>query len=562
MDRGREVAREVIEALRTSGKGVTVGAPARQAFWILVVGGLLVGLTPDRAAPHYHATSKIRYAEYSQEAFDQARREGKPIFLLLSAVWCYWCKTYKEQALETPQVSAYLNQYFVSIFVDHDRRVDLARRYSRGLPTTVLMDPEGQVRHTFSGIVNAEKLLWALNQLRQEIATTKAGPTISPRPAARAEPPSPETPESYRALLGRLDRYLEENLDQKQGGFGTRRKHPRAWFLSYLLDRYAEVGEARYLDASRRTLDGVLHGLYDPVEGGFFRFSGSRDWRDAHTEKLSHLNASLVAVMLEAHRATGDPRYREAADKTIGYLLQRLYDSGAGGFYGSQAASKTYYRLNPVERRRVTPPSINRIKYAAWNGQVVLALLLAGRATGREDLRAAALKSLDFLRAHLLTTRGVAHLFDPDTNQAWLQGQLEANAWVALALVEGYREARRNEDLRAAQEVLRYALTDLLDARRGAFVEWNNPDPSLLRAGEQRSQVFPLEGNGVMAAALVQAHRLTGDATYLQVARRVLEAMSGQVAAGLAPEPDETGGAAAEGSAFLLRTLGLVGGPG
>jgi uncharacterized protein YyaL (SSP411 family) len=529
---------------------------------MLAVAGVLVGLAPDRAAAHYHPTSKIGYTEYSQEAFDRARREGKPIFMLLSAVWCYWCKTYKEQALETPQVSTYLNQHFVSIFVDHDRRVDLARRYSRGLPTTVLMDPAGQVRHTFSGILSADSLLWALKQVREEVATAKAGPATTPRPAARTEPSSPETPESYRALLERLDRYLEENLDKVQGGFGTRRKHPRAWLVNLLLDRYAESREPRYLVAARGTLDGVLRGLYDPVEGGFFRFSSTRDWRDAHTEKLSHLNASLVAVMLEAHRLTGEPRYRQAAEKTIGYLLQNLYDPGAGGFYGSQAASKTYYRLNLEERRRGAPPSINRIKYSAWNGEVVYALLLTLRATGREDLRVTALKSLDFLRTRLLTPRGVAHLFDPDTNQAWLQGQLDANAWVALALVEGYREARRNEDLRAAQEILRYALTDLWDARRGAFVEWNNPDPSLLRAGEQRSQVFPLEGNGVMAAALVQAHRLTGDATYLQVARRVLEAMSPQIATGLSQEADETGGAVAGASAFLLRALGLVGGSG
>lgn len=546
--------------MRTGRNG---GVSRRQTLCLaIVVAGLLVGLTPDRAAPHYHATSKIRYAEYSQDAFDQARREGKPIFLLLSAVWCYWCKTYKEQALETPQVSAYLNQYFVSIFVDHDRRVDLARRYSRGLPTTVLMDPGGQVRHTFSGILNADNLLWVLKQVREEVATAKPPQPIRPRSAVAGGPAAPPTALAHGALIERLDRYLEENLDKTQGGFGARRKHPRAWFLSYLLDRYAEVGEARYLDASRRTLDGVLRGLYDPVEGGFFRFSGSRDWRDAHTEKLSHLNASLVAAMLEAHRATGDPRYREAADKTIGYLLQRLYDSGAGGFYGSQAASKTYYRLPLEERRRVTPPSINRIKYAAWNGEVVFALLVAARVTGREDLRAAALKSLEFLRSRLLTSRGVAHLFDPDTNQAWLHGQLEANAWVALALVEGYREARRAEDLRAAREIFQYALKDLLDAGRGAFVEWNNPDPSLLRAGEQRSQVLPLEGNGAMAMALLTAHRLTGEETYLQVARRLLETMSGQAAAGLTPEPDETGGATAGASAFLLRALALLGGHG
>jgi uncharacterized protein YyaL (SSP411 family) len=532
---------------------------SQQVVLALLGAGLLVGLAPHPVAAHYHPTSKIRYAEYSQDAFERARREGKPIFMVLSAVWCYWCKTYKEEALETPAVSLFLNQHFVPIFVDHDRRVDLARRFSRGLPTTVLMDPEGQVRHAFSGFLTADKLLWVLTKVKEEVATTKAAPITRPRHAGDTEPSLPPTPDSFRALLERLDRYLEENLDPAHGGFGTRRKHPRAWFVSYLLGRYAEAKQARYLDAARRTLDGVARGLSDPAEGGFFRFSGTRDWRDPHTEKLSPLNASLGLAMLEASRLTGEPRYRETADKAFGYLLRSLHDSRGGGFFGSQAASKTYYRLSLEERRRVAPPSVNRIKYAGWNGEVAYALLLASRATGREDLRTAALRSLDFLRQRLVTGRGVAHLYDPETNQPWLYGQLEANAWVSLALLEGYGETRRPEDLQAAREVLRYALSDLFDAKRGAFVEWNNPDPSLLRAGEQRSPHFPLEANGVMAVALLHAHRHTGEATYLQVARRVLEALSGQVAAGLSPEPDETGGAAAGATAFLLRAFELIG---
>lgn len=529
---------------------------------ILLIAGPLVGLLPHPVAAHYHPTSKIRYQEYSQEAFDRAQREGKPIFMLLSAVWCSWCKAYKDLALETPQVSAFLNKHFVSIFVDHDRRVDLARRYSRGVPTTVLMDPQGHVRHTFSGILNADNLLWALKQIQQEVKTARTQPPPTPRPDDRVAPPLASAPMSYRALLGRLDQYLEENFDKVRGGFGTRRKHPRAWLVSLLLDRYAEAREPRYLDAARRTLDGVLRGLFDPVEGGFFRFSGTRDWRDAHTEKLAHLNGSLLATLLEAHRLTGELRYRQAADKTIGYLLQTLYDPRAGGFYGSQAASNSYYRLNLEERRRVVPPAINRIKYASWNGEVAFALVVAARATGRADIREAALKSLDFLRARVLTARGVAHLFDPDMKQAWLQGQLEANAWVALAMIEAYREARRPEDLRAAQDIFQYALTALWDDKRGAFVEWNNPDPTLLRAGEQRSQVLPLEGNGVLAMALLQAHRLTGERTYLQIARRVLETMGPQVAAALSPEPDEAGGAAAGASAFLLRAFAFMDGQG
>ena len=62
-----------------------------QSFLALAVGGLLLLPGPGVWAYSHHA-SKVRFVEHSPEAFETARRERKPVFLLISAVWCYWCK--------------------------------------------------------------------------------------------------------------------------------------------------------------------------------------------------------------------------------------------------------------------------------------------------------------------------------------------------------------------------------------------------------------------------------------------------------------------------------------
>ncbi len=49
-----------------------------------------------------------------------------------------------------------------------------------------------------------------------------------------------------------------------------------------------------------KSLDGILSGIYDPVEGGFFRYAESREWRQPHYEKLLDVNASLALVLGEA----------------------------------------------------------------------------------------------------------------------------------------------------------------------------------------------------------------------------------------------------------------------
>lgn len=51
----------------------------------LIVVALL--LLPDPACAYHHQTSKIRFVEHSPQAFETARREQKPVFLLISAVW-------------------------------------------------------------------------------------------------------------------------------------------------------------------------------------------------------------------------------------------------------------------------------------------------------------------------------------------------------------------------------------------------------------------------------------------------------------------------------------------
>jgi len=63
---------------------------------------------------------------------------------------------------------------------------------------------------------------------------------------------------------------------------------------------YEATRNCRHLMAIDKSLDGILSGIYDPVEGGFFRYAESREWRQPHYEKLLDVNASLALVLGEA----------------------------------------------------------------------------------------------------------------------------------------------------------------------------------------------------------------------------------------------------------------------
>jgi uncharacterized protein YyaL (SSP411 family) len=512
----------------------------------LAMGVLL--LWPAAPGAYTHHASLIRYVEHSPEAFERARREGKPVFLLISAVWCYWCKYFERNALETPEVADYLNRHYVSVFVDHDRRMDVARRHLRGLPMVVLFDPDGRVRQSFAGALRKEDFLSVLKRVEGE---ARAAPAAAPpaAPAAARPAPVPLTAETGRRLREGLLELLSAELDPVHGGFGIGDKHPHPRLLAYLLERHRATGDARYRTLVVTSLDGILRGIHDPVEGGFFRYAEGREWRQPHYEKLLHVNAGLAGVFDGAHRVTGDLRYRDAARSTAGYLLRVLYDREGGGFYGSQSADPEYYALSPDRRRQARRPPVNRDKVTAWNAEAALALLAMAEGGGGKDLAAAAHRTLEFMARRVVTDGGAFHLTEHRTGRGHLPGQLEANAWAALALLEGYRVSRAETYRRAAERVLAYATRELFDPGAGAFLEERRPEP-----GAPAPARYPLDGNGVMAEALLLAHRLTGRAEYRDTARRALESLGGEAPAVLL-EGEEVPLVRVEGAVPYLRAL-------
>ena len=64
-------------------------------------------------------------------------------------------------------------------------------------------------------------------------------------------------------------------------------------------------------------------GIYDHLGGGFARYSTDERWLVPHFEKMLYDQALLARAYLHAWQVTGDARYRQVLDETIGYVLAR-----------------------------------------------------------------------------------------------------------------------------------------------------------------------------------------------------------------------------------------------
>src|SRR5437773_12026226 len=59
-----------------------------------------------------HAHNPVDWYPWGQEAFDKAKKEGKPIFLSIGYSTCHWCHVMERESFEKEDVAKVLNDGF------------------------------------------------------------------------------------------------------------------------------------------------------------------------------------------------------------------------------------------------------------------------------------------------------------------------------------------------------------------------------------------------------------------------------------------------------------------
>jgi uncharacterized protein YyaL (SSP411 family) len=275
-----------------------------------------------------------------------------------------------------------------------------------------------------------------------------------------------------------------------------------------------------------RTLDGILDGLYDRKDGGFFRYSVSRDWRVPHYEKMLVTNARLTSSFLSAFQVTGTQVYRKAAVGTLDYLFSRLRDPTSGLFWASQDAGEGYYRLPWKDRATAAKPPIDTTLYTGWNALAATALVRAFGVLAKPSYLKRARQVLEVLWAGFGgTSRGLAHVVDePAECPRFLSGQVQAlGAYLSL-----YQATGDWTQLQRAESMVQ-SIQHLFGAADGGFYD---TETTTATAGPQLPSVKPVLENALLAEALVTLATLTGEGEYLDTARATLETFSGVIPGG------------------------------
>lgn len=99
------------------------------------------------------------------------KKEGKPIFLDISASWCGPCKMLKSRTFPNEEVGAFYNSNFINVAVDGEKGegVELARKYKiQGYPSLIYIDSNGQLIAQTAGYRNPKQLIDIGKQIIQK----------------------------------------------------------------------------------------------------------------------------------------------------------------------------------------------------------------------------------------------------------------------------------------------------------------------------------------------------------------------------------------------------------
>jgi uncharacterized protein YyaL (SSP411 family) len=493
-----------------------------------------------------HSHNPVDWYPWGDEAFERARAENRPVFLSVGYSACHWCHVMAHESFEDEQTAEELNARFVSVKVDREERPDVDAVYMEavqamtgrgGWPMTVFLTPDGRPffggtyfpPRDVHGMPSFRRVLGAVLDVwdnrpddvdRQADAMAEAieRRTRLPRDLAAAGDGDGVEPAAVApALLAAAVAELGTRFDPAWGGFGPAPKFPQAQLVELCLRHHRRSGEPSSLAMATTTLGAMAAGgIYDHVGGGFARYSTDDTWTVPHFEKMLYDQAGLVRAYLHTWQVTGEDRWLQVVEETVGYVLRELASPG-GGLSSAQDADSEgeegrFYLWTSAQLGEALGPDLAAVA-ARWYGTSD-----EGNFEGRNILRrppdAALARPPEVEEARRLLFEARARRVHPGLDDKVLT---EWNAMFGSSLAEAAAATGRQDWADAATAVAEFLLAELRPDATGRWLRsWQGGRARHLAYAGDYAWVLDL---------FTRLAELTGRARWLDHAREAALAM-------------------------------------
>lgn len=336
-----------------------------------------------------HAYNPVDWYPWSEEAFEKAKSENKPVFVSIGYSTCHWCHVMERESFENEEVAQILNEKFVSIKVDREERPDIDSIYMLvcqmmnghgGWPLSVFLTPDRVPFYTGTyfpresryGMPGFKEVLNYLYQQYTENPDRIKDVGAQVKQALELSREKGEQTSLTKETIDNAFRYYKQTFDPQYGGFGEAPKFPMPHTLVFLL-MYAKFYENQEaLNMVTKTLDGLARGgIYDHIGYGFSRYSVDEKFLVPHFEKMLYDNALLAMAYTDAFRMTKNARYKKTTEEIIKYVLRDMVHPD-GGFYSAEDADSEgeegkFYVWTPEEVKDVLGEQLGTLFCQAYD---------------------------------------------------------------------------------------------------------------------------------------------------------------------------------------------------
>jgi uncharacterized protein YyaL (SSP411 family) len=475
-------------------------------------------------SPRPNRAHEILWRPWGEDAFAEAASADKPVLLSISAVWCHWCHVMDETSYSDAEVIRGINERYVPIRVDNDERPDVNRRYNMGgWPTTAFLTPAGEILHGGTYLPPD-----AMRHYVTEIADTwrdkrdELEPRLREMKAHEHEAHQQKPGDLDATIVSSIGALIRGQYDPEFGGFGREPKFPQPKLLRFLLDEYRRELSDEVAAMLQKTLAAMAGGgMYDPLEGGFFRYSTTRAWGVPHYEKMLEDNAELLAIYSEAHRTFPAAGYDRVVRDVMRWMDTVLWREDVQAFSGSQDADEHYYTLDAAGRDAHGAPFVDQRVYTAWNALAASAYIAAANALGDAGPRVRGTAVMHSLGQRAFDGHTLAHTGGAE---AGVRGLLTDYVAVINAILDESETGTRPKALAAAASLAGTMRAQLEDPEHGGF--WDGPERDA--PGRLAMREKSIEDGAAAAELLLRLATLTGDQTWRESAVRALRGFVGE----------------------------------
>ena len=260
----------------------------------------------------------------------------------------------EKESFENEKIASILNRYYISVKVDKEEMPHIDAKYQKALskltkirngwPLTVILTPKKEIFYIATYLPPSDKYsLKGLDKLLPQIAHIyyndhkRAEKIINANKKLLSKKQNEPKP-LKNSLVEEFLKRMGKRYDKIYKGFDLRPRYPLSSHLNLLFEIWLLTGNKRASEMFFEPLTAMAKGgIYDQIEGGFFRYSSHPDWIIPHFEKMLYTQAELIPLYAKAFLFTGNPLYKKVALQTTEESI-KIFMQEEGLFYSATDA--------------------------------------------------------------------------------------------------------------------------------------------------------------------------------------------------------------------------------